>query len=190
MPSESLPDANVANVQRLFLQHFDVIKGFIFGLMPDFAAVEDVLHEVFLVVTSKADTFAPNSDFLAWACTIARNKVLQRLKTERRGSFESLSSEAIEALCTVSQPASSAELELTMAESEALQFCLERLAPKAREAVQLRYCDAFRPSEIAKRMNWSVGAVSVALSRALSASRLHAAEARESGDPVTCPTRN
>src|ERR1700731_228175 len=85
------------DVQRLFLQHVNVIKGFIFGLMPDYAAVEDVLHEVFLVVTAKSNVFAPDSDFLSWACSIARNKVLERRRLNRR-SFVTLSPAAIDSL--------------------------------------------------------------------------------------------
>jgi RNA polymerase sigma-70 factor (ECF subfamily) len=169
-PDKEVP-ASVAHVQRLFLQHFEVIKGFIFGIMPDHAAVEDVLHEVFLVVTQKSDAFAVNSDFMSWSCTIARNKVLQRLKTERRHSFEALSVDAIDALCAIPQPNSSSALELNSIETETLRLCMEELAPKARQTVELRYRDACRPPEIAKRMNWTVGAVSVTLSRALSALR-------------------
>jgi RNA polymerase sigma-70 factor (ECF subfamily) len=158
------------DVQRLFLQHVNVIKGFIFGLMPDYAAVEDVLHEVFLVVTTKSSVFAPDSDFLSWACSIARNKVLERRRLNRR-SFVTLSPAAIDSLFASAQSEDLPALALTADETEALKLCMERLAPRARQAVELRYSDARRPSEIARQMNWTVGAVSVAIARALATLR-------------------
>jgi DNA-directed RNA polymerase specialized sigma24 family protein len=44
--------------------------------------------------------------------------------------------------------------------------CLGRLAPQARKVMGLRYEQALLPAAISKQMNWSVGAVKVALSRA------------------------
>ena len=43
-----------------------------------------------------------------------------------------------------------------------LRLCLESLAPRAREIVELRYQQAHNPPEIARRVNWSVDAVHVA----------------------------
>ena len=43
---------------------------------------------------------------------------------------------------------------------------MESLAPKAREAVELRYQQSHRPPEIASRLGWTVESVHVALSRA------------------------
>ena len=49
---------------------------------------------------------------------------------------------------------------------EVLLACLERLAPRAREIVRLRYHEEQEPQEIARQLRWSPAAVSVALSRA------------------------
>jgi RNA polymerase sigma-70 factor (ECF subfamily) len=50
---------------------------------------------------------------------------------------------------------------------EALARCVEQLAPRAREILELRYSEEFLPPpEIASRLSWSVNAVHVALSRA------------------------
>jgi RNA polymerase sigma-70 factor (ECF subfamily) len=47
-----------------------------------------------------------------------------------------------------------------------LQKCLNRLAPRAREIVWLRYHNAKKPKEIALVMGWTSNAVNVALTRA------------------------
>ncbi len=168
MKPEHPSPADVALVQRLFLQNISEIKGFIFGLMPDMASLEDVLHDVFLIVSDKAGVFVPGSDFLSWVWAITRNKVLERQRARRR-AIATFSTEAIDALCTAPQLAKSSEL--TVAKADALQLCMERLTPKARQAVELRYAEACRPPEIAKRLNLSVGSASVTLSRALNALR-------------------
>ena len=168
MEPEQPSTAGVALVQRLFLQNISEIKGFIFGLMPDMGSLEDVLHDVFLVVTDKSGAFVPGSDFLSWVWAIARNKVLERQRARRR-ALTTFSTAAIDALCTAPQLAKSSEL--TAAKSDALQHCMERLSPKARQAVELRYGEACRPPEIAKRLSLTVGSASVTLSRALNALR-------------------
>jgi RNA polymerase sigma-70 factor (ECF subfamily) len=47
-----------------------------------------------------------------------------------------------------------------------LTACIDRLAPKARRAIELRYQRSLRPPEIASAMQWTTGAVKVALTRA------------------------
>src|SRR5262249_57451566 len=67
----------VEEVQRLFLRHAGVLRGFILGLLPDHNRAEDVFQEVFLTVSRKAAEFRPGSNFPAWARSIARLKVLE-----------------------------------------------------------------------------------------------------------------
>jgi RNA polymerase sigma factor (sigma-70 family) len=47
-----------------------------------------------------------------------------------------------------------------------LAGCLDKVAGRSRELLELRYVEGLTPPLIAKRMNWSVGAVNVGLSRA------------------------
>ena len=47
-----------------------------------------------------------------------------------------------------------------------LDECLGKLAPHARRLVELRYVGGSMPEEIARIMEWTPGAVNVALSRA------------------------
>ncbi|MEJ7591926.1 MAG: sigma factor [Planctomycetaceae bacterium] len=58
-------DTHLREVQKLFLLHCNRLRGFILGLLPDRAAAEDVLQEVFLIVTAKAAKFQAGADFLA-----------------------------------------------------------------------------------------------------------------------------
>jgi len=51
-------------VQKLFLQHAASLRGFIFGLMPDRAAADDVFQDVFVTATKRATDFERDRSFL------------------------------------------------------------------------------------------------------------------------------
>lgn len=156
------PDAHLHDVQRLFLQHSNRLRGFILGLLPDRAVADDVLQDVFLIVTAKAAEFQSGSDFLAWVRAIARLKVLEH-RQRRFPAARQLGDEAWELLAQAAHEVDDA----WEARREALQRCLGELAPRAREVVQLRYSvERLDLEEVARRMSWTVGSVKVALSRA------------------------
>lgn len=148
-------------VQSLFVQHLPALRGFVLSLVSNFSLVDDIVQETFLVVTSKAHEFQPGSNFRAWVWTIARFKTLQLLEKSPPvgGHFKP---EVIAELCAheTSQHWPAEEHLRLLAE------CIQQLAPRAREAVELRYQQSHRPEEIARQIGWTVEAVHVALSRA------------------------
>jgi RNA polymerase sigma-70 factor, ECF subfamily len=152
-PRES-DTGQVARVQMLFVQHTPALRGFVLSLLPDFAAVDDVLQETFLTVTAKAAQYEPGSSFLRWACAIARFKILE-VTREKAKATQLLSPEVIDTLCACmpdEEDAGDHGLRL-------LGECLEELAPQARRAVDLRYQHAHKPTEVARLMGWSAEAV-------------------------------
>jgi RNA polymerase sigma-70 factor (ECF subfamily) len=155
-------DSHLCEIQRLFLQHADRLRTLILILLPDPIAADDVLQDVFMTLTARSTEFEIGTNFLAWARTITRFKVLEYRK-RRFPQTCHLTDDAWELL---SQAAS--EMDDTWdARRAALQQCLEELAPRAREVVQLRYSDErLELDEVARRMSWTIGSVKVALSRA------------------------
>lgn len=152
----------VEEVQRLFLRHGGLLRGFILGLLADRNRAEDVFQETFLTITRKAGEFEPGTNFLAWARSIARLKVLEACRAGRSGPAL-LGQDAMEALFATA-PEVDDEWD---GRREALARCLNQLAPRAREILELRYSDEhLAPPEIAARIRWTVNAVNVALSRA------------------------
>lgn len=149
------------HVQAQFLRNVERIKGFIFALIPDMALVEDISQEVFIVVTEKAADFTPGTEFMAWARAIARNKVLQQIDTGAR-RMALLRASAAEKVMERAD-----ELERGWDEHRAaLKKCLEKVAPKARDVIKLRYLAGLMPQAIAERTKRSVNGVSVALAKA------------------------
>ncbi len=160
MADSANPD-QLALVQGLFVQHLPALRGFVLSLVTDYSLVDDVVQETFLVVSAKAGEFQRGSNFRAWAWTIARYKVLQTLQKTPKAE-QRLSDEVIESLCaTEASEEWPAEEQLHQ-----LAECVRELAPRARQAVELRYQQAHKPPEIARLMGWTVDAVHVALSRA------------------------
>ena len=154
------PDpAQVALVQQLFVQNLVPLRGMLAALVRDRDRVDDLVQETFLTVTAKAAAFREGTSFRGWCFTIARYKVLESFRVRPCG--EALAPEVLEALTAVEPLAPPNE-----ARMHHLAACMERLAPQARRAIELRYQQSHGPSEIARVMGWTTGAVKVALSRA------------------------
>ena len=65
-------DEHTLRVQQLFVRHQGALKAFVLALWPDFAEADDVMQEVFLVITRKAAEFQPETNFLSWARRCSR----------------------------------------------------------------------------------------------------------------------
>ena len=152
----------VLSVHELFLMHEMALRAFIFALVPNFTAAQDILQETFVTATQKADDFEPGTNFLGWVTTIARYKVLE---SARERKFVALTPEAAEALCT-SEPATIEDPRLDI-----LARCFEELSPRARKVVEQRYQNEHSAPEIAELIGSTVDAVYVVLSRARQALR-------------------
>lgn len=154
-----------ALVQRLFVQHSAAVRGFIVALSPDLAMADDVFQETFLTITAKAGVFDMNRDFLAWACGVARLKLMEAGRRAAK-QWRPLSDEVLDALSASAPPAEPEDARLRF-----LADCTQKLAPQSRRIVELCYQQGHKPAEIARRIEWTVEAVYVALSRARAALR-------------------
>lgn len=148
-------------VQKLFLQHAAALRGFILGLLADRNTANDVFQEVFLTVTRRAEQFRPEGRFLAWARGIARNKVLEHFRRCRH-----LPQPFDDDLLEVLTASAGQDDSLWEERRTALAGCIQQLAPRARQILEMRYADTpAPPAEIAQRLAWTVNAVHVALAR-------------------------
>jgi RNA polymerase sigma-70 factor, ECF subfamily len=160
--SPDAANAHLLHVQQLYVQHLPALRGFVLSLVSDFTLVDDVVQETFLTITKKAGDFRLGSNFRAWTWSVARFKLLQTLEAARKRA-DRLSPEVIDALCAHEDAEDNWRTEHQL---QTLSACIEQLAPKAKQAITLRYEHAHRPPEIARVMGWGIEAVNVALSRA------------------------
>lgn len=160
---DGAPDAT-ESVQLLFVRHENSIRAFVRSLQPSLADADDVMQETFLTISRKSSTFEPGSNFLAWACGIARFKVLENFRQRKRANI--LSEAAIIAL---TEDAPSPE---SLREKEnALEGCLEKLTPKVRDLLWRRYSRRQSSTEMAAAAGMTSTAVRVALTKARKALR-------------------
>lgn len=151
----------VTLVQSLFIAHLPALRAVIIAMMPDADQVDDVVQETFLTVLHKAADFQPGTNFVAWASAIARYKVREALR-KRPLRFEPLSEEVLDMLDAAAPPPDHRLEELRTR----FEACLQQLAPRARQVMELRYHGGLLPAEIARHIRWSANAVRVALTRA------------------------
>ena len=153
------PLDHTIHVQELFVEHVAGLRYFVMSLLPDPDQAQDVIQETFLTITAKANDYKQDSNFRAWAYTIARFKVLEVFKKQKREANR-LSDVAINILANEAE-----ELVDENPKTEALNSCLQKLSDKTATMIELRYKDGLKPSKIAERIGWTVEAVYVALSR-------------------------
>ena len=146
-------------VQLLFVRHENSIRAFVRALQPSLSDADDVMQETFLTVSRKASSFESGTNFVAWACGIARLKVLENFRQKKRANV--LSEAAISALA---EDAPSPES--LRAREDALRGCLEKLAPKVRDLLWRRYSRRQSSDEMAEAAGMTSNAVRVALSKA------------------------
>lgn len=154
------------HVQTLYVRHQPAILAYVLSMEPGFSDAQDIVQEVFLTLTRKAQTWTPGTNFMAWACTVARYHTLHFQRTRSR-RVARLDEDVVELL----HPATSFDEAAFQRRLAALQACMAKLAPRSHQLVMLRYHHGQMPEKIAETVGWSVNAVRVALSRARQALR-------------------
>lgn len=150
---------HTALVQELFVEHVAGLRYFVMSLLPDPNQAQDIVQETFITITAKANDYEEGTNFKAWAFTIARFKVLELFKKQKRDANRV--SEA--ALLILSEEAET--LEDDNPQTDALNMCLKKLSDKTATMIELRYKEGLKPSVIADKIGWTAEAVYVALSR-------------------------
>ena len=160
--SDSPPPADhTLEVQRLFVQHQQVVLYYVLTIEPNLGDAQDIVQETFLAVSRKAGTYTLGTNFAAWACTVARYQALQSLRARQRSAAR-LDDDVMEMLYGGDTP----EPESLAHRTRALKDCIEKLAPKALELIRRRYHLGQLPEAIAPAVGWTPNSVRVALARA------------------------
>ena len=143
-----------------FLRHQEDLRAFVGSVVRDWTAVDDILQETSSVLWRKFAEYDATRSFGAWARGIAVLEIRKHQDRQRRLPLR-LSEEAVAAL----DHAWEAAPEESSARLEALARCLERVDPRARELLTLRYRDGLEITDLAGRSGRGVEAVGKALQR-------------------------
>lgn len=155
-----------SDLVRQFVQHRDMLYGYVFALTRDHNVAEDILQDVGVSILTEATRGRNPDNFMPWARGLARHRVADHYRgLASRRRHEMLSEEFVDVVDmafaehTPSPEDNHQQLKL-------LRECLTGLTARVRTMIDLRYRDRQSMDEIAASLSWTPGAIRVALSRA------------------------
>jgi len=144
----------------LLTRHQRRILGYIHTLVPNLHDADDILQETCQVICEKFDDFTPGTDFMAWACEIARWRVRAARTAFARSKI--FYSDTVNELLAQTMMEMRAEMD---GRGEALEECLKKLPERDRELISARYSRGASVDEAAQVNGRSVEAAYKALGR-------------------------
>lgn len=159
-PNPMSPQNRDERFVSLFAETEPALRLFLRSLLPRWEDTDEVLQETSLVLWRKFDSFTEGTDFLRWACMVARFEALKyrRGKARDRHVFTETLME---------QLAQEAEDELPNLDLErkALEACLQKLGDRERSWVDSVYGNDNQIREVAVQAGRSAGSLYKALHR-------------------------
>jgi RNA polymerase sigma-70 factor (ECF subfamily) len=153
-------DKQIAEFIQLYTSHEVRLRTFALSLIPNWADAEEIVQQASLVMWQKFDQFQPGTNFFAWGGKIVHLTAKDFRKRLRRDVihfgdrfFDVVSAEA---------PEIAEEL---AARERILGECIEKLTPRQKELLRLKYEDGCRGEQMAKILKSSVDAAYEALAR-------------------------
>jgi RNA polymerase sigma-70 factor (ECF subfamily) len=136
------------------------LSSFVRPLVPTWDDMEEVMQQTCVVLWRKYEEFEGGTNFLSWACSVARFEVL-RLRRRRARDRHLFGEELINLM------ADEGAAESTRRERElrALDGCMERLPPQQRELVRQCYADGVTIKQTAGVVGCSATALYKSLNR-------------------------
>ena len=145
----------------------DPIYSFVFRMLNNEAAAEDITHEVFLFFIQNSAKFeAGRSSLFTFLCGVARNKVFKQFKANGRHPATNGNEidESLEKYFTTFETPLWIYLRSELAEK--IYECLNKLSPLQREVIVLRYVNECSYKEIAEITMADISLVKARLFRA------------------------
>ena len=155
-------------LRRLYERENRFLMGVALRIVRDRAAAEDVLHDAFMAIWNRANTFDPHrGEGRGWMCSIVRNGALSAVRASAR--TVSVDEEFLDELQDADPQAAPDMLDAFSMRSTLgqLDHCLERLDVAKRNCVLLAYLDGCTHTEIAERLSAPLGSVKAWIRRGM-----------------------
>jgi len=130
--------------------------------------VEDLVQDTLLSLHAVRATYDPKRPFLPWLAAIARNSLADSARRYARRAAKEVASDTLPV--TFADEAANIPLEV-YGDPEALRRAIERLPPGQRQAVELLKLRELTLKEAARESGMTVGALKIAVHRAIRALR-------------------
>jgi len=161
---------DILALEEIFQRYKKPILNYAFKLLASFADAEDVVGEVFYILTSRKDKYEPVAKFSTWIYTIAHNVAIDRIRRRRRIFFfwqkkdsESDSYEELDIPDTRFMPDTEAQKNDLAAY---VKRAIDKLPFQLKEAIVLRQYHNLSYEEIAAVLNCSLSKVKILIFRA------------------------
>ncbi len=129
-----------ANQRRIYV--------FIYAMVPNHAASEDIMQETSLFMWEHFNQFEEGTNFAAWGMSIARNMVMKYYRKQKRKGL-TFDIEGVENLIDQSHVFNQSKEE----QIEALRDCFKKLGIKERKLLEMRYIQGKSVQIIAENLN-------------------------------------
>jgi len=161
---------SVDALEEIFQRYKKPILNYAFKLLSSFADAEDVVGEVFYILTSRKNSYEPVAKFSTWIYTIAHNVAIDRIRRRRKVFFfwqkkdkDGSAYEELDIPDTRFMPDSNAE------ESDISAYvkkAIDKLPFQLKEAIVLRQYHNLSYEEISAVLNCSLSKVKILIFRA------------------------
>ena len=147
-------------LSRLWLQAEPAVCAYVFAAVQRFQDAEDVVQQVALEAARRFDEYDGSRPFLGWALWLAKSRIIDHYR--KRGRDKLVFSEAL-----LDQTAARLEERQAAVDagSAALERCIDKLPPKSRRLLDLRYVEEASMEAIAAAIDSTAGSVRVMLFR-------------------------
>ena len=164
MPQEENESASEDDRYEVFVakfaHHEPDLRRFIRSLLPTWTDTDEVLQQTAIVIWRKFEQYDPETNFMKWACVIARFEALayRRKMARDRLVFR-------EDVLELMADEGAEELEARRAEHDALESCLLALPEKQRKFITLAYTPGVKVKELAEEAGSTAAAFYMRLKR-------------------------
>ena len=177
MTRASLNQQSVKAMTAHWTRSQPTVAAFIQSLVRNLHDADELLQQTAERVVERYHQFDTSRPFLPWAMTIAKHCVIDHARRQGRAASPLMLGEAAESVAEAF-----VQEEVDAALMQRLERCLKELAPRAREAIGLRYTNGWKPKRIAEQLGMTANAATVMLHRARAMLRACLEATSESGE--------
>lgn len=152
---------------HLYDEYSQIVYRYVLFRVSDHCLAEDITSETFLRAMRRiASVSYQGRDVAAWFITIAKNLILDHIKSSRN-RFEVPTSDLADTTPASRASAGPEQHVLTDATNHELLSCVRRLNPDQRECIRLRFLQGLSVTETAAAMRRNEGAIKALQHRAI-----------------------
>jgi len=147
-------------LSRLWMQAEPSVHAYVFAAIQRFQDAEDVVQQVALAAARRFEEYDDTRPFVAWVLWLSKSKIIDHYRAQGRQKlvFSETLLDQTAARLVARQAAAHAG-------SAALEKCIEKLPPKSRKLLDLRYVEDASMEGIAQAIGSTAGSVRVMLFR-------------------------